>query len=146
MSDKLTSILKPETSVLIVDDSKDYSLVLERILASGLGYKEIVKVDTTQEAYAQLKDHPEKFDLLFIDYHFPDGTSGKDLVQTLQQQGMLEHKITFWITAEPDLEKAKEAVEVGLAGVVVKPFDRKQLRSQLERVERDLQMAAISEE
>jgi len=51
MKEKPFNILLPETSILIVDDSVDYSQVLRRILQNGMGYESVVTVSSIEEAY-----------------------------------------------------------------------------------------------
>jgi DNA-binding NtrC family response regulator len=124
------------TGVLIVEDSTHYSLVLERLLSRGLGYKEISVVASTQDAYNLLKADPGKFTILFVDYHFPTGDNGAELLSKLKDEGILKDKIALVITSDPSLENAKAATDAGAMGLVAKPFDAHQLKVQLEKAKR----------
>ena len=140
------SLLDPKVPILIVEDSPDYALVLQKMLSVGLGYTAVTVKSNLADALSEIEGDPEKFKLLFIDYNLPNGSSGWDLVNLLGSKGLMEGKTAFFITAHPDIDKAKQAASAGLAGVVLKPFDRSQLQNVLKRADRDLEMARISEE
>lgn len=146
MTDKPESILTPDTSILIVDDSSDYAQVLRRILQNGMGYHSVVTISSIEEAYNLIAEAPNQFSMLFVDYHFPNGHTGSQLLDRLKSEDLLEGRVTFFITAEPAVQKAVEATNNGLAGVVIKPFDRDQLKLLIERAERDLRMERMSAE
>lgn len=132
----LTTIKSPETSILIVEDSKQYTMVLTKILSGIFHYIDITAVESSEEAYALLKKDPERFKLLFVDYNFPSGDNGGALLERLKYQKMLEGRIALLITSEPTVERLKEAVAAGALGIVAKPFDREELKNQLDRAER----------
>ncbi len=140
MSTEPTTITAPGTSILIVDDNPQFSGLLQRILKAGFGYQDVTAVASTQAAYELITHDPERFKMLFVDYHFPEGTTGGELLQQLQSHALLGNKIAFLITSEPTPDNQKEAQRAGAKGVVAKPFDRDKIRSQLEKVERALQL------
>jgi len=124
------------TSVLIVEDSSHYSLVLERLLSRGLGYNEIHVLSTTEEAYTTIKENPDRYAILFVDFNFPTGDNGAQLLAKLRDDGLLEGKIALVITSDPSLENARAATASGAMGLVAKPFDAHQLKVQLEKAKR----------
>jgi len=136
MSFSAPSIDPRTASVLIVEDSSHYSLVLERLLSRGLGYKNITTFSNTLDAYTMIKVNPERFSILFIDYNFPSGDNGAELIAKLRDEGLLEGKIALVITSDPSLENAKAATAAGALGLVAKPFDAHQLKVQLEKAQR----------
>ena len=144
MNEKPETILNPNTSILIVDDSEDYAQVLRRILHNGMGYSSVVTSSSIEEAYKLIADAPEQFSMLFVDYHFPNGHTGNELLDRLKTENLLDGKVTFFSTAEPAVQKAIEATNNGLAGVVIKPFNGDKLRHLIERADRDLQMERMS--
>jgi DNA-binding NtrC family response regulator len=146
MSSKPTDLLNPETSVLIVDDSSDYSQVLQRILHNGLGYTSVVTIPSLDEAYRMITSSPDRFSMIFLDYHFPNGETGSSLIERLKEQGLLDSRVAFFVTAEPAVQKAIEVNDHGLAGVVIKPFNVEKLRALIQRVDRGLQMDRENEE
>lgn len=135
----------PSTRILVVEDSTEYALVLQRMLGKGLGLTDVTVVKSPEEALVAIRDdHEKNYDILFVDYHYPTAMSGGDLVTELRREGKLKDKVAFFMTAEPDVEKALEATRHGLAGIVVKPFDSDQLKLQLSRAHRDLEMARVT--
>lgn len=140
MDDKLKAITDHSTAVLIVDDSIQYCQVLTRILQNGLGFMNVTSVENTQSALDLIEKEPERFGLLFVDYHFPDGTSGGKLLDQLKTLDLLGNKVAFLITSEPTADNLKEAVAAGALGVVAKPFDRGELQRQLEKAHRSITM------
>lgn len=138
MTQKLTSIAAPETPILIVDDTPQYSQVLTKILSIAFGYRDITVVDSLEKGYKALtaKDCPIK--LLFVDYRFPSGGTGGEFLLRLRSERLLEERVAFLITSEPSPENLKQAVAAGASGLIAKPFDREQLKKQLERAERNL--------
>ena len=144
MTDKHTSILHRDTSILIVDDSEDYAQVLRRILQNGLGYTSVVTLSSIEAAYDVLSTAPEQFSMLFVDYHFPNGETGTQLIDRLKHENLLGDTVTFFITAEPTVQKAVEATSNGLMGVVIKPFNREQLQQQIRRADHDIDLERIT--
>jgi len=144
MTEKVTSILTPDTSILIVDDCAEYAQVLKRILEKGLGYHSVQTITSVDEAYQLIARDPDQFSILFVDYHFPNGDTGSRLLEKLKGKNLLANRVTFFITAEPAVQQAIDATKNGLAGVVIKPFNREQLKTQIERADRDRFMESES--
>ena len=132
----MTSVRDSTTSVLIVDDSVEYTAVLSKLLKGVFGYQQVTTVSSTADAYALLKGHPGTFQLLFVDYRFPTGSTVGDFLERLSKEELLADKVAFLITSEPTVDNIKQARAAGAVGVVAKPFDREQLRLQLEKAER----------
>lgn len=135
-----SDIRSPETSILVVDDSADYALVLRRILQTGMGYRSVEIFSSIDAAYEAIASAPERFPVLFVDYHFPNGRTGAELLEKLRRKDLLHDKVAFFITAEPAIQKAIEANSNGAYGVVVKPFNTDHLKKLIERVDRSLKM------
>ena len=129
----MTSIKDPSTPILIVDDSVQYTQVLTKILKNVFGYTNITTVDETAEAYKLISSDPERFRMMFVDFRFPSGTTGGDLLTKLNEESLMIDKVAFLITSEPTVDNVKQASAAGAMGVVAKPFDRDQLKKQLER-------------
>lgn len=131
------------TPVLIVDDNPQFALVLRRILSGVFGYSNITSVESTEEAYSLLREASQNFALLFIDFRFPSGKTGVQLLEQLAAEGLLAGKAAFLITSEPNLDNFKSATTAGAVGVVAKPFDREDLRRQLEKADRFLKVDEV---
>jgi len=130
------SIAGPLTPILIVDDNPQFATVLRRILEGVFNYSNITLVDSVEKAYSLVNTAPQLHRILFVDYRFPSGENGVQLLQKLASAGLLKGKAAFLITSEPNLENFKQALSAGVVGVVAKPFDREDLRRQLEKAER----------
>ena len=117
---------------LIVDDSVSYAAVLKKILEAGLGIQSVQHCVELSTAEQLIRANPNEFSLLFVDYRFPTGGTGVELLEKLR--GVLPpESVQFLITSEPTPENVKRALAAGASGVVSKPFDRKQLALQLAR-------------
>lgn len=136
MATTLKSISEPNTSILIVDDNPQYTIVLKKILESGFGYRNIRTTDCIDRGYELIATSPQEFSLVFVDYRFPSGKTGGQLLEKLQGAGLLRDRIVFLITSEPSVDIMKQATAAGAIGVVAKPFDREELKRQLEKAER----------
>ena len=131
-----TNLKDPDTPILIVDDSLQYSQVLSKILKHGFGYSNITSVACLEDAEDLVRSDPGKFKLYFVDYNLPNGQTGGTFLRTLQDKDLLEEAIAFLITAEPTVDNMQEARSAGALGVVAKPFDRTELERQLEKARR----------
>lgn len=133
---KYSDITDPLTPIMIVDDNLQYSSILKRMLEGAFGYSEITVVDRIDDAYELIVDEPDYFRLLFVDYNFPEGRTGGELLTRLKAEGVSEGIIMFLITSDPTSENVSEALNAGALGVVAKPFDRGELVKQLEKAHR----------
>jgi DNA-binding NtrC family response regulator len=123
--------------VLIVDDSKDYAKMLERLLRAKGGVTDVTACYSIEDGRA-LIDKGERYALYFVDYNFPTGGKGTDFLRYLQDNGCLGKSVAFLITSEPTLKNMEDATAAGAVGVVAKPFDIQQLLSQIELARRKL--------
>ena len=131
-------IRDPSNPILIVDDNPQYTLVLSKMLKGGMGYEEITTATSPEEGYALVAERPDRFKLLFIDFRFPGGSTGTELMRKLDSEELMRGKVVFLITSEPTPDNVKAASKAGALGVVAKPFDRSQLEKQLEKAQRSL--------
>lgn len=109
-------MVSPKPSVLIVDDELVVCDVLQQEL-SDRGYL-CTTVRGGKEALTKLT--AEGFDLLLLDIRLP-GMSGMDVLREV----WLNHPntATVMITAVNDVATAVEAMKLGAADYIVKPFD-----------------------
>ena len=136
MNDKTDNNTMP---ILIVDDNPQYAQLLRRILESGFGFKNITSLSGTQQAHDLIKEQPGHFKMLFVDYNFPDGHSGGELLENLSKEKLLDGKAAFLITSEPSNRNVEQASLAGALGVVVKPFDRADLEIKIGKALRHIE-------
>lgn len=139
-----SSLLNVATPILIVDDNPQYSQLLKKILIAAFGYSEITCVESLEAASALVFSQSAPFLLYFVDYRFPGSARGTDFLLQLQKGGYLEKAVAFLITSEPTPENAKVATAHGAYGVVAKPFDREELRRQIEGADRLIKVSRDS--
>lgn len=133
----------PANPVLIIDDNPQYTALLSKMLSGVFGYTDITTKSSLQDGYETITESPTKFKLVFIDFRFPTGETGADLLRKLASEHLLEDKVAFLITSEPNADNVKAAAQAGAMGVVAKPFDRGELKKQLEKASRAMSARSI---
>ncbi len=108
-------------TILIVDDEKNYLLVLKELLGEE-GYE----VNTAQSASEALSIFQEtEPDLVITDMKMP-GMSGMELLSVLKEKDL--HLPVIMMTAYGTVEKAVEAMKKGAYDYIIKPFDNETLK------------------
>ncbi len=108
-------------TILIVDDEKNYLLVLKELLGEE-GYE----VFTAQSALEALGIFQEtELDLVITDMKMP-GMSGMSLLSVLKEKDL--HLPVIMMTAYGTVEKAVEAMKKGAYDYIIKPFDNETLK------------------
>lgn len=106
-----------EKKILICDDDKTVADFLERFLKEE-GYAQIDKVPSGEEALKKIAN--ERYQLVLLDIRLP-GISG---IETLQRIKEIDKNLgVIMITGFPELETAKQALDMGAYDYIVKPFD-----------------------
>lgn len=111
----------PQGKVLVVDDEPDVRVVCQRGL-SQLGY-EVIEANSGSEAVVIARN--TRFDLLLLDFRMPgmDGLETFRAIKTLQPD-----VLGVMMTAFAAVDNAVQAVNLGLSGFVLKPFQLQQLQ------------------
>jgi two-component system, NtrC family, response regulator len=108
-------------TILVVDDEKNYLLVLKELLG-GEGY-EVVIAHSASEA---LKIFQEiELDLVITDMKMP-GMNGMELLEALKEKDL--HLPVIMMTAYGTVEKAVESMKKGAYDYILKPFDNEILK------------------
>ena len=102
--------------VLIVEDDRGFSQMLEEIVTEKIG-KPTVCHDI---ASAQVALEREKFDLVLLDNHLPDG-KGYEFHQQVQSQ--LPEAVSIMVTGIPELGQAINLTRNGLFDYLTKPIE-----------------------
>jgi putative two-component system response regulator len=124
------------TKVLVVDDEESVRHLLSRMLLRG-GYECTLAADTS-DARNLIKDR--NFELILCDVAMP-GESGIDFIRYIADE--YPDTATIMVTAVDDPEIAETALEAGIYGYMIKPFNANELiinvRNSLRR--RELEIA-----
>jgi two-component system chemotaxis response regulator CheY len=118
-----------EASVLVVDDSVAIRKILQRALRqTGIVIQTIFEAGDGQEALNLLET--EKVDLIFSDINMPK-MNGLQLLESLKTSPRWRHIPVVMITTEGGAASVGEAVRLGAAGYLRKPFTPDQIKDHL---------------
>jgi two-component system chemotaxis response regulator CheY len=115
--------------VLIVDDSAAIRKILQRMLGqAGLSLGKILEAGDGVEALEKLKSQPVQ--LVLSDINMPN-MDGIQLLSMLKANADFKRVPVIMITTEGGEAKVMEAVQLGAAGYVRKPFTADQIKEKL---------------
>ena len=118
-----------ESDVLIVDDSAAIRKILQRVLRqTGMAIRTIHEAGDGQEALALLAAN--RVDLVLSDINMPK-MDGLQLLASLKAAAEWRNVPVVMITTEGGETKVAEAVKLGAAGYVRKPFTADQIKEKL---------------
>jgi len=118
-----------ESDVLVVDDSAAIRKILQRVLRqTGMAIGTIYEAGDGQEALDLLKAH--KIDLVLTDINMPK-MDGIQLLGAIKASPQWSAVPVMMITTEGGETKVGEAVRLGAAGYVRKPFTADQIKEKL---------------
>jgi two-component system chemotaxis response regulator CheY len=118
-----------ESDVLIVDDSAAIRKILQRVLRqTGMSIRTIHEAGDGQEALDLLKSRP--INLVLSDINMPK-MDGLQLLGAIKAAAEWQSIPVVMITTEGGESKVGEAVRLGAAGYVRKPFTADQIKEKL---------------
>jgi len=118
-----------ESDVLVVDDSAAIRKILQRVLRqTGMAIRNILEAGDGQEALELIKSRP--VDLVLSDINMPK-MDGIQLLAALKASAEWRSVPVVMITTEGGETKVSEAVRLGAAGYVRKPFTADQIKEKL---------------
>jgi two-component system, chemotaxis family, chemotaxis protein CheY len=118
-----------DSDVLVVDDSAAIRKILQRVLRqTGMAINTIHEAGNGEEALAVLKEH--KVHLILSDINMPK-MDGLQLLASLKANSDWAQVPVVMITTEGGETKVAEAVKLGAAGYVRKPFTADQIKEKL---------------
>jgi two-component system chemotaxis response regulator CheY len=118
-----------ESDVLVVDDSAAIRKILQRVLRqTGMAIRTIYEAGDGQEAMTLLGNH--RVDLVLTDINMPN-MDGLQLLASLKSSPEWRGISVVMITTEGGEAKVAEAVKLGAAGYVRKPFTADQIKEKL---------------
>ncbi len=118
-----------DSDVLVVDDSAAIRKILIRVLRqTGMAIQTIHEAGDGQEALALLALH--RIDLILSEINMPK-MDGLQLLASLKASPQWQNIPVVMIAAEGGETKVAEAVRLGAAGYVRKPFSADQIKEKL---------------
>jgi two-component system, chemotaxis family, chemotaxis protein CheY len=118
-----------EADVLVVDDSAAIRKILQRVLRqTGLAIRTIHEAGDGKEALASLKAH--RPNLVLTDINMPQ-MNGLQLLAAIKAEAEWRDLPVVMITTEGGETNVAEAVRLGAAGYVRKPFTADQIKEKL---------------
>jgi two-component system chemotaxis response regulator CheY len=121
-----------ESDVLVVDDSAAIRKILNRVLRqTGMAIGTVHEAGDGQEALDLLRAH--KIDLVLTDINMPK-MDGLQLLGAMKASPQWNGIPVMMITTEGGETKVGEAVRLGAAGYVRKPFTADQIKEKLAEI------------
>ena len=118
-----------DSDVLVVDDSAAIRKILTRVLRqTGMAIQTIHEAGDGQEALTLMEQH--RIDLVLSDINMPK-MDGLQLLASLKASPQWQRIPVVMITTEGGETKVAEAVRLGAAGYVRKPFTADQIKEKL---------------
>ena len=118
-----------ESEILVVDDSAAIRKILQRVLRqTGMSIGTIYEAGDGQEALETLRKR--KIDLVLSDINMPK-MDGLQLLASIRAEAAWRAIPVVMITTEGGESRVAEAVKLGAAGYVRKPFTADQIKEKL---------------
>ncbi len=118
-----------ESDILVVDDSAAIRKILQRVLRqTGMSIRTIHEAGDGQEALEKLKAN--RIDLVLTDINMPK-MDGLQFLAAMKSSAECRQVPVVMITTEGGETKVAEAVRLGAAGYVRKPFTADQIKEKL---------------
>jgi two-component system chemotaxis response regulator CheY len=115
--------------VLIVDDSAAIRKILHRVLLQAdVPLGKVIEAGDGIEALQKLKE--QSIGLILSDINMPN-MDGLQLLSALKAESSLKGVPVVMVTTEGGTSKVMEAVQLGAAGYVKKPFTAEQIKEKL---------------
>jgi two-component system chemotaxis response regulator CheY len=115
--------------VMIVDDSAAIRKILQRVLIqAGFPIGAVHEATDGNEALAVLKTH--KVGLILSDINMPN-MDGIELLTKLKADAVLKSVPIVMVTTEGSQARVLQALELGAAGYIRKPFTAEQIKEKL---------------
>ena len=119
-------------NILIIDDSIPFLNIFKKLLLISLPGAEIKTVSTFKEGY-EIVTNSNSFELIFIDFRFPTGENGTELLEAALKTGNNLKKAFVLVTSEPTPSNIERAKSLGAIDVIAKPPTREILKQAIDR-------------
>jgi two-component system chemotaxis response regulator CheY len=116
--------------ILIVDDS----VTMRRIIRNNLktmGFDAVVEAENGQAALAKIAS--ERIGLVITDWSMPV-MGGLELIKAIRSNPALAQLPVLMLTAVGQKEDIVQAIQAGINGYIVKPFEPETLRAKIQQI------------
>src|SRR5437660_4940439 len=128
--------------ILIVDDNEDNRYTLELMLTSD-GHERIASAASGSEALALIEK--EKFSLVLLDLMMPD-LNGDEVLKVIKSDPDKRDIPVVMISADTDVDKVSQCIELGADDYLPKPFNPMILRARIAAALRRHSLRALENE
>jgi len=118
--------------ILIVDDHEPMRKIFKNILRK-VGFEDMEEAVDGRDALRKLRE--KKFDIVLLDWNMP-GLTGADVLREMKKDENLKDIPVIMVTAETSKEKVMEAIQLGVADYIVKPFTPETLKKKIENIKK----------
>lgn len=116
--------------ILLAEDDPSIQ-VIARLTLQRVGGHEVITANTGKEAFEKAKG--EKFDLIILDGMMPE-MDGLETCQALKAETATKEIPVIFMTAKNQKTDIEEGYKAGAIGYIVKPFDAKELCSEIQKI------------
>ncbi|PYN31604.1 MAG: hypothetical protein DMD98_16145 [Candidatus Rokuibacteriota bacterium] len=120
--------------ILLIDDSATMRRIIRSHLAT-MGFDAVVEAHDGEQALAKLAS--EAVDLVITDWAMPS-MSGPDLVRAIRSSPTHGKLPVLMITGIAQKEDILQAIEAGVNGYIVKPFEPQTLKEKIQELVGDV--------
>jgi DNA-binding NtrC family response regulator len=113
--------------IMVVDDEDDIRTMIGEMIETW-GHEAIL-VDKTKDILTGIARG--RADLLLLDLNMP-GASGLDVLKVLRRRRI--QTPTIIVSAHVSADVAQELAELGISGIVAKPFRRERLEAEIKKI------------
>ncbi len=121
---------RPESLILIVEDTETCATTLEIALGSLAGH-DVRTAPTAEEALVLLAGRPAS--VVITDLHLP-GLSGFDLIQQIRERPQDGRPVIIVISGDTDPCTPRRVLDLGADAFFTKPYSPAEVRRTLERL------------
>lgn len=122
--------------ILLVEDEQDIRKIVQ-VALENLGNFEVATCDSGKEALKLIKSYQP--DLLILDVMMPI-MDGQTTLQEIRKMDPLQDIPVIFLTAKVQSHEIEHYIELGVIGVISKPFDPLTLASQVNELWNKLEM------
>ena len=115
-------------NIMIVDDQRTTRMLVRSSLRE-IGYKNVTECGDGEEALRVLAEHPAQ--LIISDVNMPK-LDGLGLLKAIRSKPELKATPFIMLTGRGDVSLVKEAIQVGVNGYLVKPFNLAALKQKVD--------------